>query len=83
MQSAVITLKIKPTKNKLLHMVFSMQLQNSIALNQINLMYVSFRIGDNKINNILPIFVPNLSDTKHKLQGFYAEIAAYYGPVWD
>lgn len=58
-----------------------MQLQNSIALNQIHLMYVSFRIGDNKINNILAGFFSNLSDIKHKLKGFYTEIDAHY--VWD
>lgn len=29
---------------------------SSIALNQLNLMYVSFRIGGNKINNILAYF---------------------------
>lgn len=82
MQSTVNTPKTKPTKNKLLHMVFSTQLQNRIALNQIHL--ESFRIADNKINNILAFFFfSNLSDTKHKQKGFYAEIAAYYRPVWN
>lgn len=75
MQSTVITLKTKPTTNKLAaqripyaRMVFSMQLQNNIALNQIHLMYVSFKNGGNKQHPCC-FFSSNLSD--HKPEGFF------------